>query len=78
MKKPGKYASESIERLTVGLDKELAHFYRRAANTKGVSVAQFIRESMMQGVIADTAYDFEKRIETVLSNMQNMIEYEKV
>ena len=73
MKKPGKNTSESIERITIRLDKTLASYYRKLANTKGKSVAEFIRESMMQGVIADNAYDFEKRMQTALTNMQNMV-----
>lgn len=73
MKNSGNLTSKTIERLTVNVDKELAKYYRKIANNKGVSISGFIRESMMQGVIADNAYDFEKRMEAVLSNMRNML-----
>ena len=67
-----KSRSESVEKLTIRLNKELATYYRKLANRKGKPLAEFVRESMAQGLIADTACDFENRMEVMFSKMRNL------
>ncbi|CCD30107.1 conserved hypothetical protein [Candidatus Glomeribacter gigasporarum BEG34] len=41
------------------LDEELASFYRRKANEHGISVSEFLRQMLVQGVIAENVQEIE-------------------
>ncbi len=44
---------------SIRLDKELASFYRRKANEHGISVSEFLRQMLVQGVIAENVQEIE-------------------
>ncbi len=50
------------ERMNIRLDEETAGFYRSKANEHGISVSEFLRQMLVQGVIAENIQEIEERL----------------
>jgi hypothetical protein len=50
------------ERINIRLDPEVAAFYRRKANEHGVSLSEYLRQTLVQGVITENIQDIEDRL----------------
>lgn len=70
MAKPKKSVADDVQIVTMRLDKETATYYRRRANERGVSLSDFLRNMIVQGMIAETALDVEQRMRAMLDEMQ--------
>lgn len=58
------------ERFNIRLDEETAAFYRTKANEHGVSLSEFLRQTLVQGVIAENVQDIEERLRQLLSEIR--------
>ncbi|WP_242548439.1 hypothetical protein [Chromobacterium haemolyticum] len=70
MAKPKKSVADDVQIVTMRLDKETALYYRRRANERGVSLSDFLRNMIVQGMIAETALDVEQRMRALIAEMQ--------
>lgn len=70
MEKIKKNAADGVQIVTMRLDKETATYYRRRANERGVSFSDFLRNMIVQGMIAETALDVEQRMRAIIGEMQ--------
>lgn len=62
----GKGASE---RINIRLDRETMHFYRVRAHQHGVSVSEYLRQTLVQGVIAENVQEIEERLRRVVAEI---------
>jgi len=54
------------ERINVRLDGETAALYRQKANERGMSVSEYLRQTLVQGVIAENVADIEERLTALI------------
>jgi hypothetical protein len=52
------------------LDSQTAAYYRSKANAHGISLSEFLRQTLVQGVIAESVTEFEKRLQKVANSIQ--------
>lgn len=55
------------ERFNIRLDPEVASFYRTKANEHGISLSEFLRQTLVQGVIAENVHEIEARLQHLIS-----------
>lgn len=63
---PGKGASD---RFNIRLDPETAAYYRKRANENGISVAEYLRQLLVQGVIAENVQEIELRLKAAVAQI---------
>lgn len=69
MPRVGKTKSDTVEIITLRLDKDTALYYRKRAKERGTTLSDFLRQTVVQGMIAETALDIEQRMRSVLAEM---------
>lgn len=57
------------DRFNIRLDENTARFYRTKANEHGISVSEFLRQTLVQGVIAENVQDIEHRLRRLLDEV---------
>lgn len=70
MAKPKTSVSDDVQIVTMRLDKDTALYYRRRAKERGVSLSDFLRNLIVQGMIAENALDIEQRMRVMIGEMQ--------
>lgn len=55
--------------ITIRLEHDVEQFYRRKANEHGVSMAEYLRQTLVQGVIAENVFDIEQRMRRLLDEI---------
>ena len=58
------------ERFNIRLDEDTAGFYRTKANEHGISISEFLRQTLVQGVIAENVQDIEQRLRRLLDEIR--------
>ncbi|MCW5323693.1 hypothetical protein D5039_21870 [Verminephrobacter aporrectodeae subsp. tuberculatae] len=58
------------ERFNIRLDEDTAGFYRTKANEHGISISEFLRQTLVQGVIAENVRDIEQRLRRLLEEIR--------
>lgn len=56
------------ERFNIRLDESAAHFYRTKANEHGVSISEYLRQTLVQGVIAENVHEIEQRLRRLIDS----------
>lgn len=56
----------STERINIRLDEETAAFYRTKANEHGVSISEFLRQTLVQGIVAESVQEIENRLKSTV------------
>lgn len=59
-----------VQIVTMRLDKDTALYYRRRAQERGMSLSDFLRNMIVQGMIAENALDIEQRMRAMIGEMQ--------
>ena len=59
----------STERINIRLDEETAAFYRTKANEHGVSISEFLRQTLVQGIIAESIQEIEQRLKRAVEEI---------
>ncbi len=49
-------------RYNIRLDDDTAQFYKSKANQQGVSLSEYLRRTLVQGIIADNVLEIEQRL----------------
>jgi hypothetical protein len=57
------------ERFNIRLDRDTGAFYRRKANQAGVSISEFLRKTLYEGVIAENIQDAEERMQALIATI---------
>lgn len=65
----GKGATEVV---TLRMEMEVAAFYRSKANEAGLSLAEFIRQTLMAGITAESLKSIEARLGDILEKSTQM------
>lgn len=55
------------DRVNVRFDKDTLAYYRRKANEHGVTISEYLRQILVQGVIAENVQEIESRLMGVFS-----------
>lgn len=55
--------------ITIRLDHDVEHFYRRRANEHGISMAEYLRQTLVQGVIAENVFEIEQRLRLLIAEI---------
>lgn len=58
------------ERFNIRLDEDTAGFYRTKANEHGTSISEFLRQTLVRGVIAENVQDIEQRMRRLLDEIR--------
>ena len=66
----GKGASEVIG---LRLEKEVVAFYRAKANEAGLSLSQFLKQTLMAGLAADSFQRIEERLEGIVTGINGAV-----
>ena len=61
----------ATERFNVRLDPDSAAFYRAKANEHGISMSEFFRQILVQGIIADTVHEIELRLRAAVADIRD-------
>ena len=67
VKRMGKGSTKPI---TLRLDEDTENFYKRKANESGISLSTFLRQTLVQGVIAENVQDIEQRMRRLLDEVR--------
>lgn len=59
------------DRFNIRLDKDTGSFYRSKANEHGVSVSDYLRHVLVQGVIAETVQEIEERLRRTVAEINS-------
>lgn len=59
------------DRFNIRLDEDTARFYRSKANEHGIAISEFLRQTLVQGIIAENVHDIEHRLMRVASEIQS-------
>ncbi|WP_459203498.1 plasmid mobilization protein (plasmid) [Ralstonia pseudosolanacearum] len=59
----------STERFNIRLDEHTGAYYRTKANEHGVSVSDYLRQMLVQGVIAENVREIELRLQRVVAQI---------
>lgn len=68
-RQPGTGKGET-ERFNIRLDKDTARFYRTKANEHGVSMSDYLRNTLVQGVIAENVHEIEDRLRALIAQIK--------
>lgn len=60
----------TTERFNIRLDEDTAGFYRTKENEHGISISEFLRQTLVQGVIAENVQDIEHRLRRPLDEIR--------
>ena len=55
--------------ITIRLEHDVEQFYRRKANEHGVSMAEYLRQTLVQGVIAENVFEIEQRLRRLIAEI---------
>ena len=55
--------------ITLRLDDDTETFYKRKANEHGISLAEYLRQTLVQGVIAENVQEIEERLRRVVAEI---------
>ena len=58
------------ERFNIRLDEDTARFYRTKANEHGVSISEYFRQTLVQGVISENVQDIEHRMRRLIDEIR--------
>jgi len=58
------------ERFNIRLDGGTAGFYRTKANEHGISISEYLRQTLVQGVIAENVQEIEQRLKRVVDEFR--------
>ena len=58
------------ERFNIRLDEDTARFYRTKANEHGVSISEYFRQTLVQGVISENVQDIEHRMRCLFDEIR--------
>lgn len=58
------------ERFNIRLDEDTARFYRTKANEHGVSISEYFRQTLIQGVISENVQDIEYRMRRLIDEIR--------
>ena len=58
------------ERINIRLDPEVTSFYRRKANEHGVSISEYLRQTLVQGIITENVQEIEERLLKVADGLK--------
>ncbi len=58
------------ERFNIRLDEDTARFYRTKANEHGISISEFLRQTLVQGVIAENVHEIEQRLRRLIDEIR--------
>lgn len=56
--------------IALRLEKEVAAFYRNKANEGGLNLSQFLKQTLMVGITADSLQRIEERLEGIASTIK--------
>jgi plasmid stability protein len=59
----------SSGRINIRLEQDVLAYYRTKANEHGVSISEYLRRLLTQGVIAETVYEIEERLKHVVAEI---------
>jgi len=74
MPKTGKPIGVKTPRITVRLDTETTLYYRKRAKENGVTLSEFLRRLIVNGMLSDTAIQSEKNMYAMLREMREISE----
>ena len=57
------------ERINIRLDEETMHFYKVKAHQHGVSVSDYLRQLLVQGVISENVHEIEQRLRSLIAEI---------
>lgn len=58
------------DRFNIRLDEATAGFYRTKANEHGISISEYLRQMLVQGVIAENVHEIELRLRRVVDEIR--------
>lgn len=65
-----KQSSQGLTQIIpVRMDRDTISYYRQRANEKGVSLSEFLRQNIVQGMIAESAADIEQRLQAMSAEL---------
>lgn len=71
MPRPRRQSEETTEIVQFRLDRETAEYYRKRAQMNGMSLSEFLRNKITQGLISDSAMEIEERLRNFASSVQS-------
>lgn len=63
MPRPRGSGKGETARINIRLDQETEAFYKRKANESGVSLSQFLRDTLIQGIVAEGVIEIDARLQ---------------
>lgn len=60
----------ATERFNIRLDEDTARFYRTKANEHGISISEYLRQTLVQGVIAENVHEIEQRLRRLIDEFR--------
>lgn len=67
MPKIGRVKEDHVRHINLLLDHDTALYYRKRAKEQGSTLSDFLRRTLVQGMIADTAQEIEERLLGVIA-----------
>ena len=55
--------------ITIRLEHDVEQFYRRRANEHGISMAEYLRQTLVQGVISENVFEIEQRLRRLIAEI---------
>ena len=62
--------SDGSKIITMRLDRDTAAYYGKRAKERGMSVSEFLRSMVVQGMIAENAQEIEMRLQAMLAQFE--------
>lgn len=69
MPKLKKDAGDGSKFVGLRLDKDTAAYYSKRAKERGTTLSEFLRNMIVQGLIAETAHEIEQRMRGMIAEM---------
>jgi len=63
MPRPRGSGKGETARINIRLDPETEAFYKRKANESGVSLSQFLRDTLVQGIVCESVAEIDARLQ---------------
>ena len=57
------------DRFNIRLDEATADFYRRKANEGGITISEYLRQILVQGVVAENVVEIDARLRGVIAQI---------
>lgn len=70
MPRPKGTGKGPTDRFNIRLDEDTASFYRTKANEHGISISEYLRQMLVQGVIAENVNEIELRFRRVIDEIR--------